>query len=116
MKKITTFTIISLSLPRNISVPPGEIKSPGNVMNCPETKKKIVDPPHSGGGGSQGNWGAGGSKFQKSGKFHELPRKSIHCCLPHPPPHPYPTGGGGVRSPNWRDGWEGGTDGREGGM
>ena len=23
---------------------------------------------------------------------------------------------GGVRSQNWRDGWEGGTDGREGGM
>ena len=55
----------------------------------------------------------GGAKFQKSGKCHELPRKSINCCLP--PPHPYPTGGGGVRSHNWRDGWEGGTDGREGG-
>ena len=24
-------------------------KSPGNVMNCPETNKKIVDPSHSGG-------------------------------------------------------------------
>ena len=62
MKQITTFKIISFSLPRNISIPPGggvpwEIKSPGNVMNCPETNKKIVDPPHSGGGGSQGNWG-----------------------------------------------------------
>ena len=50
-------------------------------MNCPETNKKSVVPPHSGGGGSQGNWG-GGAKFQKSGKFHELPRKSINCCLP----------------------------------
>ena len=69
--------------------------------------------PTPGGGGSQGN--GGGAKFQKSGKCHELPRKSINCCLP-PPPQPYPTGGGGgVRSQNWRDGWEGGTDGREGG-
>ena len=86
-------------------------KSPGNVMNCPETNKKSVDPPHSGGRGSQGNWG-GGAKFQKSGKCHELPRKSIHFCLSPPP---YPTGGGGgVRSPNWRDGWEGLMGGREG--
>ena len=81
-------------------------------MNCPETNNKIVDPPHSGGVPREIG---GGSKFQKSGKFHELPRKSIHCCLPHPPPHPYPTGGGGVRSQNWRDGREGGTGGgREG--
>ena len=90
-----------------------KIKSPGNVMNCPETNKKSVDPPHSG-GGSQGNWG-GGAKFQKSGKFHELPRKSINCCLPPPPLRPTQLVGGGVRSQNWRDGWEGGTDGREGG-
>ena len=85
-------------------------------MNCPETQKKIVDPPQSGGGVPRGIGGGGGAKFQKSGKCHELPRKSINCCLP--PPHPYPTGwwGGGVRSQNWRDGWEGGTDGREGGM
>ena len=91
-----------------------KIKSQGNVMNCPETNTKIVDPPHPtpGGGGFPGELG-GGAKFQKSGKFHELPRKSINCCLP--PPHPYPTGVGGVRSQNWRDGWEGGTDGREGG-
>ena len=80
-------------------------------MNCPETNKTIVDPSNSG-GVPRGI--GGGSKFQKSGKFHELPRKSIKCCLPYPPP-PYPTGGG-VRSQNWRDGWEGGTDGREGGM
>ena len=80
-----------------------KIKSPGNVINCPEKKKKIVDPPHSG-GGSQGN--GGGAKFQKSGKFHELPRKSINCCLP-PPPHPYPTGGGG--------GYESKLEGRMGG-
>ena len=82
-------------------------------MNCPKTnEKKLLIHPTPGGGGSQGNWG--GSKFQKSGKFHELPRKLIHCCLP-PPPLPN-WWGGGVRSQNWRDGWEGGTDGREGGM
>ena len=57
----------------------------------------------------------GGAKFQKSGKFHELPRKSINCCLPPPPP-PLPNRWGGVRSQNRRDGWEGGTDGREGGI
>ena len=56
-------------------------------MNCPETNKKIVDPPHSGGGGSQGK---------------------INCCLPHPPPTPTQVGEGvGVKT--------GGTDGREGG-
>ena len=82
-----------------------KIKSPGNVMNCPETNKKMVDPPHSGGGGSQGNWG-GGAKFQKSGKFHELPRKLINCCLPPPPPLPNRWWGLGVKI--------GGTDGREG--
>ena len=42
-----------------VGVRGSKIKSPGNVMNCPETNKKIVDPPHSGGGGSQGNWGGG---------------------------------------------------------
>ena len=65
-----------------------KIKSLGNVMNCPETNKKSVDPPHSG-GGFPGELG-GGATFQKSGKFHELPRKSINCCLP-----PHPGGGGG---------------------
>ena len=34
----------------------------------------------------------------------------------YPPPTPTQLVGGGVRSQNWRDGWEGGTDGREGGM
>ena len=83
---------------------PWEIKSPGNVMNCPETnKKKLIHPTL--GGGSQGNWG-GGSKFQKSGKCHELPRKSIHCCLPPPTPTQLVGGGLGVKI--------GGTDGREG--
>ena len=37
-------------------------------MNCPETDKKSVDPPHSGGGGSQGNWG-GGQNFKSPGNF-----------------------------------------------
>ena len=73
--------------------------------------KFFFDPPHSGGGVPRGI--GGGSQFQKSGKFHELPRKLIHCCLP--PPTPTQLVGGGGRSQNWRDGWEGGTDGREGG-
>ena len=38
-----------------------------------------------------------GSKNQKSGKCHELPRKVIQTCNP-PPPHPH--GGGGVRAEN----------------
>ena len=70
MKQITTFTIISLSLPRNISVPrgvPWEIKCPGNVMNCPETNEKIVDPPHSGGGVPRGI--GGGQHFKSPGNF-----------------------------------------------
>ena len=73
-------------------------------MNCPETNKQIVDPPHSG-GGFPGELG-GGSKCQKSGKFHELPRKSTHCCLPPPIPTQLVGGGLGVNI--------GGTDGREG--
>ena len=43
-------------------------------------------------------------------------RENRYIVVYPTPPHPYPTGGGGVRSQNWRDGWEGGTDGREGGM
>ena len=50
-----------------------KIKSPGNVMNCPENQKKIQNPV---GGGGVG-WGGSfrGSKNQKSWKCHELPRK-----------------------------------------
>ena len=81
-------------------------------MNCPETNTKIVDPPHSGGGVPRGI--GRGAKFQKSGKFHELPKKSINCCLPHPHPTPTQQVGGGVRSQNWRDGWEGGREGCDG--
>ena len=84
-------------------------------MNCPETNKKIVDPPHSRGGVPRGI-GGGGAKFQKSGKFHELPRKSINCCLPHPSPTPtQQVGGLGVKI-GGTDGREGLTGGREGGM
>ena len=64
-----------------------KIKSPGNVMNCPEKPHKNSKP----GGG--GGWGGSfrGSKNQKSWKCHELPRKSIKKIL-----NP---GGGGV---GWR--------------
>ena len=42
-------------------------------MNCPEKK---IEPPHPRGGGVGG--GVWGSKLKKSGKLHELPRKSIN--------------------------------------
>ena len=60
-----------------------KIKSPGNVMNCPENQYNLFlpIPPW---GGFQG--GVGGPNFQKSGKYHELLRKSITICLPPPPP------------------------------
>ena len=66
MKQITTFTIISLSLPRNISVRgvPWDIQSTGNVMNCPETNEKNCDPPHSGGGVPRGIGGVNISKVR----------------------------------------------------
>ena len=48
--------------------------------------KKLTSPPK--GGGRSGNFR--GSKNQKSGKCHELSRKSINLFLPIPP------GGGGV--------------------
>ena len=37
-------------------------------MNCPETNKKIVDPPHSGAGGFPGELG-GGQHFKSQGNF-----------------------------------------------
>ena len=46
-------------------------------MNCPE-KKNLTHPTPGGGG-------VGGQNFKKSGKFHELPRKSINIFLPPPP-------------------------------
>ena len=57
-------------------------------------------------GGFPGELGGGGKISKKSGKCHELPRKSINCCLLHPPPLPNRWGGLGVNI--------GGTDGREG--
>ena len=63
-----------------------KIKSPGNVMNCPENQSICFYPSHPGGGGSSGGFQGGGLKFKKSGKFHELSRKSIKKKLP-PPPH-----------------------------
>ena len=60
-----------------------KIKSPGNVMNCPENQYICFYPSHPG-GGSRG--GGGGLKFKKSGKFHELSRKSIKKNYPPPPP------------------------------
>ena len=59
-----------------------KIKSPGNVMNCPENQYICFYPSHPGGWGLQG----GGSKFQKSGKFHELSRKLLKKITPPPPP------------------------------
>ena len=45
-------------------------------MNCPEFF--LTHPTPGGGGLGVGGGGGWGSKFQKSGKFHELPRKSIN--------------------------------------
>ena len=60
-----------------------KIKSPGNVMNCPENQYNLFLPiPPWGGVPGGGGWG---SKIQKSGKFHELLRKSIKKIYPPPP-------------------------------
>ena len=53
-----------------------KIKSPGNVMNCPENQYNLFLPIPPG-GGVPGGGGLGGSTFQKSGQFHELSRKSV---------------------------------------
>ena len=58
-------------------------KSPGNVMNCPENQYICFYPSHPGGFQGGGGWG---STFQKSGKFHELSRKSIKKFFTPPPP------------------------------
>ena len=53
-----------------------KIKSLGNVTNCPENLLIFFYPSHPGGG--SGGGGGGDQNFnQKSGKFHELSRKSI---------------------------------------
>ena len=74
-------------------------------MNVQKINKTNVYPPHPGGPASRG---VGGSQFQKCGKFHELPRKSINkknsaekitkTCNPHPTP----SDGGGVRGENFK--------------
>ena len=55
-------------------------------MNCPENQYNWFLPIPPGGGEFQGGggWG-GGSKFQKSGQFHELWRKSIKRKFTPPP-------------------------------
>ena len=70
--------------------------------------KQMFTHPTPGGPASRGG-GGWGSKFQKCGKFHELPRKSINkqnsaekitkTCNPHPTPS---DGGGGVRGENFK--------------
>ena len=69
--------------------------------------KQMFTHPTPGGPASRGG-GVGGSTFQKCGKFHELPRKSIKknsaekitkTCNPHPTPS---DGGGGVRGDNFK--------------
>ena len=54
---------------------------------------KKIDLPTQGGGGRSGNFR--GSKNQKSGKCHELSRKSINLFLPIPPR------GGGFQGGGW---------------
>ena len=49
---------------------------PVRPMNVQKINQTNFYPPHPGGPASRGG-GDGGSKFQKCGKFHELPRKSI---------------------------------------
>ena len=76
-------------------------------MNVQKINKTNVYPPHPGGSSVPG--GLGGSTFQKCGKFHELPRKSINkknstekitkTCNPTPP---HPTGGGGFSGENFK--------------
>ena len=78
-------------------------------VNVQKINKTNVYPPHPGGFSVPGG-GVGGSKFQKCGKFHELPRKSINknnsaekitkTCNPHPTPSD--GGGGGVRGENFK--------------
>ena len=97
--------------------PPHPRGVPGGILESPNSKvqelswtvqkinKKVTPAPPWG-------WGFKGSKFQKSGKFHELPRKLIDFFYPTPTQL---VGGGRVQ--NWRETrWEGGMDGREGGM
>ena len=60
-----------------------QLKSPGNVMNCPENQYFFFkQKPHPTPGGPSGNFR--GSTIQKSGKYHGLPRKKLTICFnPH---------------------------------
>ena len=69
-------------------------KSPGNFMNCRENRYIFVPTPHQ--GGRSGNFR--GSKNQKSGKYHELPRKCNNKKII--PPHPTPPGVGSFMGKN----------------
>ena len=69
--------------------------------------KQIFTHPTPGGPASRGGGGVGGSKFQKCGKFHELPRKSIKKNSAEKitktyNPHPTPSDGGGVRGEHFK--------------
>ena len=70
-----------------------KFKSPGNVMNCPEINKKILTPTPPVGGFRGQNF------KQKSGKFDELPRKSIHFFTS---PTRTPLVAGGFRGQNFK--------------
>ena len=68
---------IATTFDTHMRIDPGIIRSQTNVTHLTP-------------GVSQGG-GFSGSNIQKSGKCHELPRKSIKQCNPHPtPPHPTP--------------------------
>ena len=83
-------------------------------MNCPETNTKFFLIHPTPGWGFPGEWGGGvGQNFKSPGNFMNC-RENRYIVV-YPPPPPLPNRWGGVRSQNWRDGWEGGTDGREGG-
>ena len=75
-------------------------------MNCPENLFFFLN--RVGGGGS-----FRGSTNQKSGKFHELPRKSIHFFNP-PSPRMEREGGADGREGTGREKGEGGRQERRG--
>ena len=84
--------------PRNISVPPGggvpwEIKSPGNVTNCPETNKKNCWSTPLRGGGFPGE--LGGLNISKVREISWTAEKNRYIVVyTTPPPLPNWWGGG----------------------